>query len=107
MSASYSFLSEGPEFLREQHGTSVRDWERFKWLAGQLTPMQDRYGTEQLEELFDAPASIPGQQEKVVVLLGLEQSPQATAALERIADKASRDSLQDLIRVALRYARSI
>lgn len=107
MSATPKYLSQLPiDALREQDIIEIREWERFKWLARGLTEVVDRWDVAELEQLLEEPPSLPGQREKVVVLLALKASKQAIEALERIEMADGDDSFAHLHDVALRYARS-
>jgi hypothetical protein len=87
----------------EQNVAEVREWERFKWLARGLSQVVDGYDVARLEELLNAPPSMPGQREKVLVLLALKATPQANWVLEHLDIDDYDASFRKLHKVALRY----
>ncbi len=106
MSATPKTLNGYPvDALLEQEIVEVREWERFKWLARGLEHVKDQYDVARLEALLDTPPTMPGQREKVVVLLALKANESALDALEALDTADSDDSFHQLHRVALRYAR--
>ena len=107
MSAIPNNLNEQPvESLQEQDIVAIREWERFKWLAGGLTEVVERYNVARLAELLETPPTMPGQREKVIVLLALKATPQALSVLEDLDTSTYDAGFRELHKVALRYARS-
>lgn len=106
MSATPTYLDAPPsDSLFEQDIIEVREWERFKWLANGLSQVVDSYDVARLEELLAAPPTMPGQHEKVVVLLALKATPQATWVLEHLDVADCDPSFRKLHKVALSYAK--
>lgn len=107
MSATVSFLDESTrDALSADQLVEAREWERFKWLADRVEPLRTRYGLDELAQLLATPPTMPGQHEKVVVLLALDASPRALELLEGLqADEIDAD-LSSLVGVALAYART-
>lgn len=94
------------ELLADQDIHTIREWERFKWLAQGLLTVVDQHSVAELDALLTGPAEMPGQHEKVLVLLALKATPQSLALLEAL-DTSRRDAtFRALHEVALRYARS-
>ena len=84
---------------------AMREWERFKWLARGLDHVGDSYHVAQLEALLHAAPHMPGQHEKVVVMLALQASPQALDVLESLDLTRYDHRFRALHGVALRYAK--
>lgn len=105
MSATTKCFRDVPcELFTEQEIHTIREWERFKWLAQGLTKVVGHYRVAQLDALLDTPPQMPGQHEKVLVLLALKATPQSIALLEAL-DTSRRDAtFRELHKVALRYA---
>jgi hypothetical protein len=107
MSATPKCFSEHTADLHfEQDIVTIREWERFKWLARGLWDVADHYSVAQLEELLDAAPEMPGQHEKVLVLLAIKATPQSIAVLESLDTGAYDEGFRELHKVALDFAES-
>lgn len=90
---------ESPGRLEES-----RQQERFNWFVERLQPFIGRHAVTDLLETISAAPEWRGQREKAIVLLALDRSAVALAALRSLDTGAMPDSTKRLYAVALAEA---